>query len=317
MTLDWSGARGTTVDVYRNGPLLLNTANDGHYTNSRTFQGTATYRYKVCETGTSICSNEATVQFGAPPPPNGAPTADFTSSCQDLACAFNDVSIDEDGSVVGWQWNFGDGSSSSVQSPSRTYAAGGTYTVTLTVTDNGGATGSVSKQVTATGAGSNAPPTSRFSSSCSSLTCSFTDQSTDSDGSVAAWSWSFGDGATSSARSPSRTYAAGGTYPVALTVTDNGGATNQSSQSVTVTKPAISLTVVGRSDATKQYMTLDWTGAVGAMVDVFRNGIRLLTTENDGHYGNSRSFTGPATYVYKVCQAGTTVCSNEATVVFK
>jgi thermitase len=84
-----------------------------------------------------------------------------------------------------------------------------------------------------------------------------------------------------------------------------------------VTKPAISLTVVGRSDATKQYMTLDWTGAVGAMVDVFRNGIRLLTTENDGHYGNSRNFTGPATYVYKVCQAGTTVCSNEATVVFK
>lgn len=317
MTLDWSGARGTTVDVYRNGPLLLNTANDGHYTNSRTFQGTATYRYTVCETGTSICSNEATVQFGAPPPSNAAPTADFTGSCNDLACAFDDVSVDEDGSVVGWQWNFGDGSSSSVQSPSRTYAAGGTYAVTLTVTDNQGATGSVSKQVTATDPTSNAPPASRFSSACSDLTCTFTDQSTDSDGSVAAWSWTFGDGATSSVRSPSRTYAAGGTYPVTLTVTDNGGATNQSSQSVTVIKPAISLTVVGRSDATKQYMTLDWTGAAGAMVDVFRNGIRLLTTENDGHYGNSRTFTGPATYVYKVCQAGTTVCSNEATVIFK
>jgi hypothetical protein len=189
--------------------------------------------------------------------------------------------------------------------------------VTLTVTDNQGATGTVSKQVTATGAGSNTPPTSLFSSSCLGLTCNFTDQSTDSDGILTAWSWTFGDGGTSSTSSPSRTYAAGGTYPVTLTVTDNGGATNQSSQSVTVAKPAISLTVVGRSDATKQYMTLDWTGAVGAMVDVFRNGIRIITTENDGHYGNSRSFTGPATYVYKVCQAGTTTCSNEATVVFK
>jgi hypothetical protein len=52
------------------------------------------------------------------------------------------------------------------------------------------------------------------------------------------------------------------------------------------------------------------------MVDVYRNGSRLATTENDGRYGNSRTFTGPATYVYQVCEAGTSVCSNEATVVF-
>jgi PKD repeat protein len=317
MTLAWSGAKGAAVDVYRNGPRLLNTANDGHYTNSRTFQGPATYVYKVCEVGTSVCSNEATVQFGAPPPGNGSPTAAFTDSCTDLACSFSDGSSDEDGTVVGWQWNFGDGSSSPLQSPGHIYSASGTYSVTQKVTDNGGATGSVTQSVTVTSSGSNAPPSSIFSFSCSGLTCSFTDRSTDSDGSVAAWSWTFGDGAISTSRNPSRTYAGSGTYPVTLTVTDNGGATNQSSQSVTVIKPAISLTVVGRSDATKQYMTLDWTGAVGATVDVFRNGVRLLTTENDGHYGNSRNFTGPATYVYQVCQAGTTTCSNEATVVFK
>ncbi len=318
MILDWTGAKGTTVDVYRNGPFLINTANDGHYGNSRTFQGPATYVYKVCQVGTSVCSNEATIQLGGTPPPtNGAPVAAFSNTCSNLACSFTDGSSDEDGSVIGWQWSFGDGSSSTAQSPSRTYAAGGTYTVALTVTDDQGATGSVSKEVMVTGSGSNTPPTSRFSVTCSGLTCNFTDQSTDSDGSVTAWSWAFGDGATSTSRSPGRTYATGGTYPVTLTVTDNGGATNQSSQSVTVTKPAIALTVVGRSDATKQYMTLDWTGAVGATVDVFRNGIRIITTENDGHYGNSRSFTSPTTYVYKVCQAGTTTCSNEATVVFK
>jgi hypothetical protein len=74
--------------------------------------------------------------------------------------------------------------------------------------------------------------------------------------------------------------------------------------------------VATRTDATKQYMTLTWTGASGAMVDVYRNGPRLTTTENDGRYGNSRTFTGPATYVYQVCEAGTSVCSNEATAVF-
>jgi PKD repeat protein len=318
MTLEWTGASGSMVDVYRNGILIKTTENDGHYTNSRNFQGTATYVYKLCQAGSSTCSNTATAQFGGgTPPPNGAPTADFTSSCSDLSCTFADGSTDEDGSVAGWQWNFGDGSSSTVPSPSRTYAAGGTYTVTLTVTDNQGGTGSVSKQVTATAPGSNLPPSSNFRSSCSALTCNFTDQSIDSDGSVTAWSWTFGDGGTSTSRSPSRTYAGAGTYPVTLTVTDNAGATNQSSQSVTVTKPSISLTVVGRADATKQYMALDWTGAGGATVDVYRNGARIINTPNDGHYGNSRTFHGPATYVYKVCQAGTTTCSNEATVTFK
>jgi hypothetical protein len=63
MALDWTGARGTSVDVYRNGPLLGTTANDGHYVNGRTFQGPATYVYKVCETGSSVCSNEASVTF--------------------------------------------------------------------------------------------------------------------------------------------------------------------------------------------------------------------------------------------------------------
>jgi PKD repeat protein len=234
MTLTWTGAKGTMVDVYRNGPRLTTTENDGRYGNSRNFTEPATYVYQLCEAGTSVCSNEATATFGGgSPPPNGAPTANFTSSCNNLACIFNDTS-------------------------------------------------------------------------------------TDGDGTVAAWAWNFGDGTTTTVRSPSHTYAVAGTYGVTLKVTDDDGATSQRSAQVTVTAPSsIPLTVTGRVDGTKQYMTLWWTGASGAMVDVYRNGPRLTTTENDGRYGNSRTFTGPATYVYKVCEAGTTTCSNEATVVFK
>jgi len=219
--------------------------------------------------------------------------------------------------VTGWQWSFGDGTSSTVRNPTHAYGTGGTYGVTLTATDNGGATGSKSAQVTVSGSTSNAPPVADFTSSCSGLTCGFTDRSTDTDGSVVGWSWAFGDGSTSTARNPSRTYAAGGTYSVTLTVTDDGGATQQRSGSVTVpASSSIVLNVSGRVDATRQYMALTWTGASGTTVNVFRNGPLLTNTENDGKYTNSRAFTGSATYTYKICQVGSSVCSNEATVTF-
>ncbi|MFN2325403.1 MAG: S8 family serine peptidase [Gemmatimonadales bacterium] len=82
---------------------------------------------------------------------NIAPTASFTYSCTDLTCSFNGGgSSDSDGSISSYAWNFGDGTTGSGATVSKTYASGGTRTVTLTVTDNGGATGSTSKSVTVT-----------------------------------------------------------------------------------------------------------------------------------------------------------------------
>ena len=79
---------------------------------------------------------------------------------------------------------------------------------------------------------------------------------------------------------------------------------------------SIKLTVSGRADGTKQYMTLDWTGAQGNSVNIVRNGALLTATANDGHYVNARTFNGPATYTYKVCETGTSACSDQKTIVF-
>ncbi len=90
---------------------------------------------------------------GANGPSNTDPVADFTVQCILLACSFLDASSDPDAgdAVAGWNWNFGDNSGPVTASdPDHAYPAAGTYNVTLTVIDQNGGDGSVTKQVVVT-----------------------------------------------------------------------------------------------------------------------------------------------------------------------
>lgn len=175
-------------------------------------------------------------------PSNPAPTAAFTSSCTLLDCTFTDGSTDASGgTIASYAWDFGDPTSgtantATTKDAAHTFSAAGTFSVKLTVTDNGGATNSITKQVVAGTA-----PTAAFTSACTDLTCTFTDQSTDSDvgGSIATYSWNFGDNSAASTvkNPPAHAYAAAGTYTVTLTVTDNAGNSDNVSNDVTVTAP--------------------------------------------------------------------------------
>ena len=99
---------------------------------------------------TTIC--EFTVASGGTS--NQPPSASFTDSCTDLSCNFDGSgSTDTDGTIVNYAWNFGDGSTASGATPSNTYAAAGSYTVSLTVTDDDGATDTETRTITVT-----APP---------------------------------------------------------------------------------------------------------------------------------------------------------------
>jgi len=249
---------------------------------------------------------------------NQAPVADFSYSCTDLDCTFTDLSTDADGTVVAWSWDFGDTSSSTAQNPSHSFAAAGTYTVTLTVTDDASDTGMTSQQVTVTAPGGNNPPVADFSYSCTDLDCTFTDLSTDSDGTVVAWSWDFGDTSSSTSQNPSHSFAAAGTYTVTLTVTDDASDTGMTSQQVTVTAPSGGITLSANGYKVKGVHTIDltWSGATSTNVDVYRDGGLIVTTANDGAYTDSTGNKGGGSYVYEVCEEGTTTCSNPVTVVF-
>ncbi len=267
-------------------------------------------------------------------PANVSPTAAFTTSCTNLVCTFTDQSSDPDqtSASLGRSWNYGDNTSGTTAS--HTYVTAGTYTVTLTVTDNGGKTGTASHPVTVSAA--NVSPTAAFTASCTNLNCTFTDGSSDTDGSIASRSWNFGDNTTSTATNPSKTYTGAATYTVRLTVTDNRGGTGTTTRSVTVTAaPAppppssIALTVTKKASTTLSYALLDWTGATGDSVEVFRNStpggalLKIARTENDGHMGSTRSNVyEPITYTFQLCQKGQApgqtgaVCSNKSSQTF-
>lgn len=78
---------------------------------------------------------------------NSAPNARFTSAVSEFTVDFTDTSTDSDGSIVGWNWDFGDGNNSAVQDPTHVYGSLGTYNVSLTVTDNDDAVGSYNRSV--------------------------------------------------------------------------------------------------------------------------------------------------------------------------
>ncbi len=147
-------------------------------------------------------------------------------------------SYDPDGVVTGYHWDFGDGTSGAGATLTHRYASPGDYSVTLTVTDDAGATASVTRSV-AVGAAASLPPVAaltvspRIAPAGTQITFDAASSSAP-DGSIATTSWRFGDGATASGTRVQHAFAKPGTYGVAVTVTGGTGLSDTVEDSVRV-----------------------------------------------------------------------------------
>ena len=153
-------------------------------------------------------------------PPNEPPAASFTADCTDQSCDFDGTeSFDGDGSIDSYAWDFGDGTTDAGVSATHAYAGPGSYLVTLTVTDDDGDSASTTRTVQAVAP--NVGPHAALTIDCAGLHCAFDGRgSTDDDGSIASYPWSFGDDEHASGAQRTHRFATAGTYDVTLSVTD-------------------------------------------------------------------------------------------------
>ena len=146
-------------------------------------------------------------------------------------------SNDPDGTIVNYAWDFGDGNTGARANPAHTYAAAGTYTVSLTVIDNGGLTDTATTTATIADVPPQPPaadPNGPYSGTVAVPVQFDGSGSFDPDGTIVSYLWDFSDGSTGAGLNPTHIYSPAGTYTVALTVTDNDGLTNTATTTATI-----------------------------------------------------------------------------------
>ncbi len=185
---------------------------------SHTYTNPGTYTVSLTATNSSGSDTETKTNYITV---RQRPAAKFsatpTNGCASLTVQFTDQST---GNPTSWNWTFGDGGTSTAQNPSYTYTNPGTYTVSLTVSNQCGLdTETKTDYITVL-----PKPSADFVGTPTKgeapLTVQFTDNST---GNPTSWSWNFGDGGTSTQQNPSHTYTNPGTYTISLTATNDCG----------------------------------------------------------------------------------------------
>ncbi|TRZ73704.1 MAG: PKD domain-containing protein [Bacteroidetes bacterium] len=203
------------------------------------YSGSGYYQVVLTVTNSAGCSHDSTKMVQVKVKPSAA--FSYAGTCKGSPTQFQDMSTTTSGVINQWQWDFGDGGSSSIQNPEHTYSTSGIFNVTLIVSNSSGCSDSITLPVTI-----NPTPTalySYFNTYCPAGRVDFFDQSTASNTSIVNWYWEFEPGFYSNIQNPVYTYTQTNTnYPVTLIVTDGNGCKDTIVDTVYV-KPAFQLAI--------------------------------------------------------------------------
>jgi PKD repeat protein len=231
---------------------------------------------------------------------NVPPTADAgpsLSGTEDQVLQFAGVATDAGGGLLTSRWDFGDGYGSSSLVATHAYTSKGSYTATLTVTDNGGDSAADTTTVEV----ANVAPTAAFSVDHTTNegdvitfdASSTTDTATDLP--LLTYSWSFGDGATASGVKVTHAYTDEGSYTATLTVKDNDMATSTATKAFSIQNVAPTASITSVAGPSTPILTGDTVTCTGSATDPGANDAITLTWD----FGDGSSGTGTtATHVY-------------------
>jgi hypothetical protein len=258
-----------------------------------------------------------------------APADGSTFTVGDLVTFTGTATDAEDGDLSGslnWTSSI-DGALGSGASVATSGLSVGVHSITAEVTDSGSNNGSDVITVTINAVPTDDPPVVTITAPADGS--SFTEGDTvtfvgtaidDVDGDISSsisWSSSL-DGGLGTGASVATSALSVGTHTITAQATDSATQTGSDSISVTINAAPTNITLSASGVKVKgiHTNTLNWSGATSANVDILRNGAPLTTTANDGNFVDDTGNKGKATYTYQVCEAGTSTCSNIATVVF-
>jgi len=231
------------------GDPLSGSANTSTFQNPvHTYGQAGTYQVSLTVNAANGCSNtlyqNVTIE--------AAPVVDFSfnNGCANDTILFNSTNYINVANTSSWFWNFGDNTTSTASNPGHIYMNPGTYTVTLTITNQSGCVNSKTRQVQVTSA-----PVALYTMSspaCSGSEVSFNDLSSSYSGTINSWHWDFGDGNQLTVNAPANpdvthVYAASGIYTVSLTVSTSNGCESTLSNNLVVNASPVAAFSAGAS----------------------------------------------------------------------
>ncbi len=225
-----SGGSGTYTYAWAFGDGVTSTS--AAPTHAYTSAGTFTVTLWANDTAGGSLKRQTSLTIN--PAPSVSATVSKTATDVGMSLAFTATPSGGTGTST-VSWDFGDGSAATGTSATHAYSAAGSYTVHVTVTDAVGVTVSATAAVTVAAAPA-ASATASTTTPTTGTNVSFTGSSTGGTSPV-TYAWSFGDGSTSSAQSPSHTYSTAGVYTVTLWANDSVGGSSHTTLTVVVSAP--------------------------------------------------------------------------------